>query len=325
MPVTVFFSYSHADRALRDLIEKHLSTLKREGTIDAWHDGRIDAGEPVDASILAHLERADIVLLLVSANFLASDYCWSMEMNRGLERHEAGDATVIPVILDHCDWHAAPFGKLRATPRDGKPIASFPNVNEACAEVVADLRRGIASRVSRDRPRPASASTPAVSPTTGETGSDPSTPGPRPRSSNLRVKKAFSDQEKFEFLQSAFDYVGRFFANSLDELGRRDDAVEGKFRQIDANQFTAAIFVRGDARAACTIRLHLGGRAMVGITYTHGLGESGYNEILIGEDDGYVQSLRAQMHMFNRGQSDGMSPEGAAEYLWSILMEGVQR
>src|SRR3954464_6609931 len=115
---TIFFSYSHKDEALRDELETHLSMLNRQGFITTWHDRRIAAGDIVDPTISAHLESADVVLLLVSPDFLASDYCYDKEMSRALERHEAGECRVIPVILRPSDWHDAPFGKLLAAPKD---------------------------------------------------------------------------------------------------------------------------------------------------------------------------------------------------------------
>jgi hypothetical protein len=124
---TVFFSYCHADEALRDQIEKQLSLLKRQGVVETWHDRRIEAGQEFAAEIDRHIETDDIILLLVSADFLASDYCYEIELKRAMERHETGDAIVIPVILRACDWHGAPFGKINATPPDGKPITQFPD------------------------------------------------------------------------------------------------------------------------------------------------------------------------------------------------------
>src|SRR3981081_1929616 len=102
---TLFFSYSHRDEALRDQLEKHLTMLKRQGFIETWHDRRITAGEPIDQAISSNLETAEIVLLLVSPDFLASDYCYEREMSRAIERHNHGSSTVIPVILRACDWH----------------------------------------------------------------------------------------------------------------------------------------------------------------------------------------------------------------------------
>lgn len=110
----VFLSYSHSDETFRNQLDKQLSLLKRQGIIDIWHDRLIGGGEELNREISTHLESANIILLLVSADFLASDYCYEREMIRAMERHESGDAIVIPVILRACDWHGAPFGKLMA-------------------------------------------------------------------------------------------------------------------------------------------------------------------------------------------------------------------
>ena len=103
-PVEIFISYSHKDEALRERLGTHLSLLKRQGVIDAWHDRQIGAGDEWAGAIDAHLNSAAVILLLVSADFLASDYCYDLEMTRALERHDAGDARVIPVILRSVDW-----------------------------------------------------------------------------------------------------------------------------------------------------------------------------------------------------------------------------
>src|SRR5213080_3948433 len=106
--VAVFFSYSHKDEDLRDQLETHLAMLKRQGVISAWHDRRLIAGSDIDTGITEELEGADIILLLVSPDFLASDYCYGVEMTRALERQAAGEARVIPVILRPCEWKQAP-------------------------------------------------------------------------------------------------------------------------------------------------------------------------------------------------------------------------
>jgi hypothetical protein len=117
--VRLFLSYSHRDENLRNELEKHLAVLRRQGVIDVWHDRRIGPGDMIDHEISAQLEAANFVLLLVSPDFLHSDYCYDVEMTRAMERHAAGAAQIIPIILRPCDWHDAPFGKLNATPADG--------------------------------------------------------------------------------------------------------------------------------------------------------------------------------------------------------------
>ena len=149
-PIELFISYSHKDEALREQLGTHLSLLKRQGVIDEWHDRRIGAGQEWAGAIDQHLNRADVIVLLVSADFLASDYCYDLEMTRALERHDAGDACVIPVILRSVDWRGAPFAKLQALPRDAKPVTSWPDRDEA----FTDVARGIRQVVEDLRNRP---------------------------------------------------------------------------------------------------------------------------------------------------------------------------
>ncbi len=158
----VFFSYSHKDQDLRDQLETHLSLLKNQGVISSWHDRKIIAGTEWAREIDAHLNTAQIILLLISADFLASTYCYDIEVKRAMERHNAGEARVIPIILRHCDWHNAPFGKLQALPTDGKPVDSriwynkdeaFHNITQGIRKAVEDLQAlKTSAKVRDDRP-----------------------------------------------------------------------------------------------------------------------------------------------------------------------------
>jgi hypothetical protein len=139
----LFFSYCHVDEPMRDRLEVHLSLLQQQGLIETWHDRRILPGDNIDAAIDANLADADIILLLISADFIASKYCYSIEMKKALERHKNGSARVIPVILDDCDWHSAPFGKLMAVPKDGKPVTTWPNQAQAWADAARQIRKAI--------------------------------------------------------------------------------------------------------------------------------------------------------------------------------------
>jgi tetratricopeptide (TPR) repeat protein len=139
-PLELFYSYSHKDEELRDQLENHLSMLKREGVISAWHDRRISAGQEWDGEIDEHLTSAAIILLLVSSDFLASNYCYDNEVKRAMERHEAHEARVIPVILRPCDWHSAPFGKVQALPKDAKPVTRWADRDEAFLDIARGIR-----------------------------------------------------------------------------------------------------------------------------------------------------------------------------------------
>jgi DNA-binding response OmpR family regulator len=137
----VFFSYSHKDEKLRDRLDAHLSSLKHMGIIHSWHDRKITAGSHVDNRIDAQLEKADLILLLVSADFFSSEYCYKKEMRQALERHKAGKARVIPVILRPVDWDQSPFAGLMAVPTDGKPITRWTNRDAGYLSAAREIRR----------------------------------------------------------------------------------------------------------------------------------------------------------------------------------------
>ncbi len=141
--VEVFYSYSHKDGKLRDKLETQLSLLKREGFIKSWYDRNISAGVEWSKEIDMHLTSAHIILLLVSPDFIASDYCYGIEMMKALERHEHEEARVIPIILRPTDWNTAPFGKLAALPRDGKAVTIWNNRDQAFLDVAKGIRKVI--------------------------------------------------------------------------------------------------------------------------------------------------------------------------------------
>lgn len=142
-PVQVFFSYSHRDEDLRDELSKHLSILKRQGVIHEWHDRQIPAGSEWKEAIDDRMNQAQVILLLISSDFLASDYCHEIEMKRALERHDNKEAIVIPIILRSCDWQGALFGKLQALPKDAKPVTKWPDKDEAFTSVAQGIRKVI--------------------------------------------------------------------------------------------------------------------------------------------------------------------------------------
>jgi hypothetical protein len=139
--VRIFISYASADESLRQELAKHLSLLKREGVVEMWTFRDIDAGSDWRTTIDNELEAADIVLLLVSANFVASDYCWNVEMRRALQRHRDGAARVVPIILRDCDWRSAPFAAIHALPPSARPVTSWRPRDKAWTLVTEALRR----------------------------------------------------------------------------------------------------------------------------------------------------------------------------------------
>jgi len=134
--IEVFFSYSREDKPLRDKLDIHLSSLKRQGVISAWHDRQIVAGSEWEEEIDHHMRTADIILLLISPNFVNSEYCYAIELPEAMKRHEAGEASVVPILLRPVvGWKNLPFAKLQIYPSGAKPITQWSNEDDAFFDV----------------------------------------------------------------------------------------------------------------------------------------------------------------------------------------------
>jgi len=126
----------------------HLAALKRQSVITDWHDRKIGVGTEFAREIDAHLKEARLILLLVSPDFIASDYCYNIEVSRAMEKHEGGDAIVIPVILKPCDWEKTSFGSLQALPTNAKPVAMWDNEDSAFLDITNGIREAV-DRIAR--------------------------------------------------------------------------------------------------------------------------------------------------------------------------------
>jgi len=145
MAVDLFISYSHQDRELRAELAKHLGGLRNQGVINDWYDGDIIEGTEWEKELIEHLNTAHVILLLVSADFIASKFCYNIEMKRALARHDAHQARVIPIILRPTDWKSTPFAKLKALPTDGKAVVLWGSHDDAFVDVVKCIKRAIRS------------------------------------------------------------------------------------------------------------------------------------------------------------------------------------
>ncbi|HEX3641013.1 MAG TPA: TIR domain-containing protein, partial [Ktedonobacteraceae bacterium] len=140
-PLGLFYCYAREDHTLRDELDAHLATLHRTGLITAWYGGEIVPGTFWEEEIEAHLDSADIILLLISPAFIASDYCYGNEMKRALERHHTKEARVVPIILRPVDWGGTPFSRLQMLPSSARPVTSWPDRDEAFKDVAKGIRK----------------------------------------------------------------------------------------------------------------------------------------------------------------------------------------
>ena len=141
--IKLFYCYAHEDKTLRDELEIHLSSLKRQYRLNNWYDRQILPGEDWEHAIDNNLTTADLILLLISPHFMNSDYCYGKEMQRALERHQAGTCRVIPILLRPTYWEEAPFSTIQLLPTDAVPITRWTDRDEAFYDVVKGINTAI--------------------------------------------------------------------------------------------------------------------------------------------------------------------------------------
>ncbi|MDQ2783688.1 MAG: toll/interleukin-1 receptor domain-containing protein [Chloroflexota bacterium] len=207
---------------MRRRLDAHLKLLEHQGLISPWHFRKIGAGEEWKGAIDRNLAAADIVLLLISASFLASPYCYDVEMTRALRRHKAGRARVIPVILRDVSWKSAPFSGLQVLPTDGKPITDWRPQDKGWADVakgvedaVKKLRAPVGRTVSAPTRLPA-AKPPVQRPRAA------TTPPSIPRARSVNVQMMLSRAEKL-VPQRSHDFTTRLcvvVAGDVDQVVR---------------------------------------------------------------------------------------------------------
>ena len=140
----LFISYASSDISYKNELEMFLKPLSRQGLFDIWSDTAILPGEDWDTSIKKHLQEADIILLLVSASYLATDYTWEVQMKIALERHAQEGLIVIPIILRPCNF-LPPLANLLPLPTGGKPISQWIDRDLAYFNIVESLKKAIHS------------------------------------------------------------------------------------------------------------------------------------------------------------------------------------
>ncbi len=327
--VRIFISYSHADENYRHEFGKHLESLKHQKIVEIWHDRSITPGQEWSDSINTELNRSDIILLLISSDFISSNYCYEIEMNLAISRHESGDAVVIPVILRPCDWTDLPFGRFQAATKDGKPVVKYPSLDDAFLEITQNIK-AIAKKLSKERKDSNGSTSQSINSDSNRVIQK--IPKAPLRSSNLTLPKSFSDHDKDAYMYETFQYIALFFENSLEELKKRNLEASTRFQKVDARSFESVIYMNGRQASYCGVWIDkwVGPKGSSSIFYSHsGISNKhslSYNESMSVEDDGNMLGLKPMnMQGQLRNGERLLTNEGAAEYYWSLFLEPVQR
>lgn len=306
-----FISYSHADEVSKDRLLTHCANLRREGN-HFWEDRRLRAGDELDPAIIEALENADFIILLVSADFLASYYCYEVEFQTAITRHQKGEARVISVILDHCDWKATLLTDIVNLPRDANPITDWQNPNQAWQHVVEEIRRLLGPDIDSSNLAPSK--TPLA------------TPGKADIPPLPEVPRTITDQDIRKCLRKTFSDLLVYFSKGIDTLNQQGGPFTAEFLKIHEQRFVASLYKNGNLQHE--IVFWVGG--MLGrnsISYHLGRNISLTSEntfsgcIRIEEDNGHLAPKLEAYAIANRPGSD-KSPH---EALWHQFVEPMAR
>ncbi|MEZ5759276.1 MAG: toll/interleukin-1 receptor domain-containing protein [Emcibacteraceae bacterium] len=302
-----FISYSHQDEWALDELHKHLALLRREGKITAWFDREILPGSNIHIEISTNLVDSDLFLALVSPDFINSDYCYDKEMIKALELHKEGQLTVIPIIVEPCEWIKSPLSDLLALPKDGIAISTWTNKNTAWLDVVTGIRSIIENNVS----------TPVASKS--------SPPSNNPLSvARYKAKKDFDDIDKIHFKEKIFNQLKEFFRKAVAEL----DSIKGfkgSYTDIDAYTFTATIINRNLQNGTAHITVFINRES-------YGIGDISYSEDRPGttrttngwfsvQNNDYELFLTSNIGWITQSEEKITNGEIAAKLLWERFIQ----
>ncbi|MCR8724074.1 toll/interleukin-1 receptor domain-containing protein [Frigidibacter sp. ROC022] len=304
-----FISYSHRDSGALERLHVHLANLQREGRIEAWYDREILAGDALDEEINKELNSADLFLLMVSPDFIASEYCVEREMQRALERHDAGEARVVPIIVEPCDWAGIPqLRKLKALPKDGLPISEWTNKNTAYLDIVQELRRIVDAGGAVMREHANEAIAPA----------QPQRGVPR-----FRIQRDFDEIDRSEYRDAAFATIRDYFRRAIGELDEIE-GLRGRFVDRSEYSFGGTVVNRGLQNGTAHITVYRrSGRLMLADIY-YSFDENAADNTANGgfnvSSDEYDQFLVKALEAIGNEPSR-LNAEQAAEYLWNRFLE----
>lgn len=303
-----FISYSHKDSGALDRLHVHLANLQREGKIETWYDRKILAGSVIDDDIDSELEHCDLFLLLISPDFIASDYCMNTEMQRALERHDEGSARVVPLIIEPCEWAAVQdLRRLKALPNDGLAVSEWTNPNNAYLNIVQELRKIL--------------TTEEVSKRTTSQGSTEEE-APVQTQPKYRIQKEFDEIDRGDFREASFEVLRKYFQSAIDEIDKIDE-LRGRYGLISDTCFGCVVVNRSKQNGTAHITVHRSGSgySLGDIYYSFSENSppntaNGSFNVCHDEYEQYLSpSLRYGAH------KDRLTPDQAAEMLWDDFVE----
>ncbi len=307
-----FISYSHRDSHYLERLQVHLAQAIRDSLISEWTDQKIDAGSNLNDNISEALASSEIFLALVSPDYIASNYCYEKEFQTALQLQDEGKLIIVPIIIEPCEWQKTPFGRLKAIPKDGKPISEYTNQNVAFLNVVDELRR-LTKNVSL------SSSLIAKQPQKEEN-----------LKRNYKVKKYFSDVDNFNFKEESYEAIKTYFHSTISELNSLEN-LQARFTNEGKGFFTCLISNRANSQSSfLTVKVGGDGQMHFGdLSYSF----SEYvqsnsiqtDKVFKIENDEYDQfwSKNSQGFGFSNQSQMRLSANQVAEEIWNEFISKV--
>ncbi len=264
--VEVFISYAHQDEAYCDHLEQHLARFVLQGELGIWHDRKIVPGAHWNEEIDKHLGSADLILPLLSPDFIVSEHHREVEVPRAMERHRAGEAVVLPILLRPCDWQWMPLGEIQPLPANGTPITRWPDRDEALLDVVRGIERAIEPlRFGNPILIPGPANEPAEIPTPRKMAGEPPYDviiaySDQDRALREELAKHLVSLEEQGLIQPSYDSRASSNNESDDEVDRKVESADLILPLVSANFMVSDYW---DVEMARALERHRAGEAVV--------------------------------------------------------------
>lgn len=226
-----FISYSHKDAHYFEKLEIHLAQIRRENLITEWSDHKISAGANLDKEISTALYESQLFISLVSPDYIASQYCYEKEFGAALKLQEEGKMTIVPIIVEPCDWKSTPMKDIKALPEDGKPVSEWTNSNNAFAKIAVEIRKLLAQNV--------------ISQNLTQSPANQNITASR----NYRVERLFSEVDKLDFKEKSFENVKQYFLSATVEFNGIEN-LQARFLEDEKNFFCCLISNKANLKNA---------------------------------------------------------------------------
>ncbi|HXI01438.1 MAG TPA: toll/interleukin-1 receptor domain-containing protein [Sphingobacteriaceae bacterium] len=305
-----FISYSHADKAMLDKLEIHLTNLKREKLLSSWTDQELVAGTSLDKEILDNLTSSDLFVAMLSPEYIASYYCYEKEFNHAFRMFKDGEITIVPIIVEPCEWLATPFKEFKALPTDGKPVADWQNINTAFLNITQEFRKLLSRNLVRLDEKSVYSTHPVAF------------------GRNYKAEKIFTEVDILDFKEESFESIKNYFKAAIAEFNGIEN-LQGRFLEEEKKVFSCLISNKGNLKDAyitvyCLGRENFGFGGDLSYSFTQQLPQNtiSLDKTFSIQQDDYSLYWEHRNVMHSRGE-EPLTDKQIAEKIWNEFIKQV--